>query len=98
MGGQPGDFFLLRVQVVDRPEGIANDFRNAGKPAGNAALGNFEQARFGGIEHHQRFIALIRRPGDGRAADADQLPGEGFVLHDPDVLFNAGPARQTLRE
>ena len=98
VGGQPGHLFLLRIQIVDGPEGIAHDLRNPGKSASDAAFGNLEQAGFGGIEHHQRFIALVRRPGDGGVADADQLPGQRLVLHDADVLFDAGPARKPFGE
>ena len=98
MGGQPGHLFLLRVQIVDGAEGIAHDLGDPGKTAGDAALGDFEQAGFGGIEHRQRFLALVSRPGDGRAADADQLPAQRFVFDDPDVLFDARPAGETLGE
>ena len=98
MGGQSGHLFLLRVEIVDGPEGITHDLRDSGKTAGDAALGDFEQSGFGCIEHRQCFVALIGRPGDGRAADADQLPAQGFILHDPDVFFDARPAGETLRE
>jgi hypothetical protein len=98
VGGQPGHLFLLRIQIVDGPEGVAHDLRDPGKSASDAAFGNFEQPGFSGIEHHQRFIALVRRPGDGSVADADQLPGQRFVLDDADVFFDAGPARKPFGE
>ena len=98
VGGQPGHLFLLGVEIVDGSEGIANDLGNAGKTAGDTALGDLEQAGFGGVEHHQRFFALVRRASDGRVADSDQLPGQRLVFYDPDVLFDARPARKPLSE
>ena len=96
--GQAGDFAAFLIEVVDGAEGAFDDLWNAGESLGDAALGDFEQRGFGGVQDFEGIFALIGAAGLRGGADAHQLAQDGLVFDDADVIFNAEAARKIFCE